>query len=129
MKFDTAMALHWWSHVPNELRSDFLKGLLMRLLPGSTLLMIDQSHVDGFSEPESRLDPFGNRYEMRTLNDGRRYEIIKNYPEDEELRSAVGAVLTEVEVIRLRHFWALKAVFGGASAELAKSSGRNIGAE
>jgi SAM-dependent methyltransferase len=108
--FDAVMAHHWWSHLPRQLHIDFLHGLASRLAPGSTVLMIDQSYVAGFSEPESNRDNFGNRYEMRTLIDGRRYEIIKNYPDDEELKAAVGRVCSEVEVTRLRYFWALKAV-------------------
>ena len=105
--FDLAMAHHWWSHVPKERQRDFLEGIAIGLRAGTKLLMIDQCYVAGFSGDQARVDGHGNRYEPRTLHDGTKFEIIKNYPSDTEIRAALSAFCSDIQIVRLRYFWAL----------------------
>ena len=107
--FDVGMAHLWWSHIEIQKRRNFLIHLASRLRPRATLLMIDQVHVDGFSIPASRWDRHGNRYERRTLRNGRTYEVVKNYSGAEELRKSFNVVCSDVRVTRLKYFWALQA--------------------
>lgn len=107
--FDAVMAHLWWSHVPVGRRRDCLLVWLSRLRPGSRLMMIDQSYVRGFSIPGCRISDGGDRYEWRSLADGSVYEILKNYPSDEEIEAALGEFCQEIDVVRLRHFWAVSA--------------------
>jgi SAM-dependent methyltransferase len=108
LQFEVAMAHLWWSHVERQRRKELLLHLSSKLEPKGTLLMIDQNFVPGFSAEESRRDKSGNRYEIRTVGTGSRFEIIKNYPSAGDLRNSLEAVCCHIQVIRLRYFWAVR---------------------
>jgi SAM-dependent methyltransferase len=112
--FDVGMAHMWWSHVEKERQLDFLSQFVARLKPASVVLMIDQTYVEGICGPISRQDEWGNQYELRRLGDGSTYEIVKNYPTDEELLVNFAPFSDDVRIMRLRHFWALSAHNVGA---------------
>ncbi len=107
--FDAGMAHMWWSHVEKQRQLEFLSHFTGRLEPEAVILMIDQTYVEGICTPASRLDEWGNQYALRTLRNGSTYEIVKNYPSDEELRASFAHFSNDVRVMRLRHFWALSA--------------------
>jgi ubiquinone/menaquinone biosynthesis C-methylase UbiE len=107
--FDAGMAHLWWSHVEKQRRQEFLSHFVARLQPRAILVMIDQNYVEGLSGPVSRRDGWGNQYAVRKLENGMIFEIIKNYPNDEELRDSLAGHCEDVRITRLRHFWALGA--------------------
>jgi ubiquinone/menaquinone biosynthesis C-methylase UbiE len=106
--FGAGMAHLWWSHVDKLREHQFLRGFTSRLLPGAELLMIDQRYVDGYSMPAFRRDRAGNRYELRSLENGRVFQIIKNYPTPEQLQATMSHFCEEVQITSLRYFWALR---------------------
>jgi demethylmenaquinone methyltransferase/2-methoxy-6-polyprenyl-1,4-benzoquinol methylase len=108
-RFDVGMAHLWWSHVEKQRQPRFLDDFAARLAPRATLLMIDQNHVTGFTDPTLRRDRLGNRYELRSLDDGAVFQIVKNFPSDAELRASVSGVCDDIEIVRLRYFWSLRA--------------------
>ena len=71
--------------------------------------MIDQIYVEGICPTVSRYDEWHNRYELRALQDGAIYEIVKNYPSDEELLASFAQFGKDIRIMRLNHFWALSA--------------------
>jgi SAM-dependent methyltransferase len=107
--FDAGMAHLWWSHVDKKRQQSFLSHLVSRLQPRARLLLIDQRYVRGFSIFASRRDLHGNRYERRTLANGRVHEIIKNYPTERQLRASFAPLCDDVAIVQLRYFWALRA--------------------
>jgi SAM-dependent methyltransferase len=109
--FDVGMAHLWWSHVEKQGQQQFLLHFASRLRSGATLLMIDETYLKGFNRPAFRRDRLGNRYELRTLDNGRVYQIVKNYPTEEDLRQSVADICDAICVTQLRHFWALHARF------------------
>jgi ubiquinone/menaquinone biosynthesis C-methylase UbiE len=112
MRFDLAMAHLWWSHVRIERREEFLASLAAHLVPGATLLMIDQIFCKSLCVPAWRRDKWGNRYELRTLQSGT-YEILKNYPRPEKIVSGLSRFFEGIEIQRLRYFWAVRARMRG----------------
>jgi ubiquinone/menaquinone biosynthesis C-methylase UbiE len=107
--FDVGMAMLWWSHVDIRKRAGFLNQFASWLMPGSLILMIDQFYVEGLSNPISRTDQWSNQYTVRTLTTGVSYEIIKNYPTDDELRDTFSELCEDITVSRLSEFWTLSA--------------------
>src|SRR5262245_23385584 len=107
--FDAGMAHLWWSHVERQRLRSFLSHFASRLSPGATVLMIDQLYVEGLCSPICRKDSWGNQYTIRQLKDGRAYEIIKSFPEPGEAEDSLGEICQNINVVRLRHFWALSA--------------------
>jgi 2-polyprenyl-3-methyl-5-hydroxy-6-metoxy-1,4-benzoquinol methylase len=108
-RFDAGMAHFWWSHVERERQHAFLSAFMTRLEPDATVVMIDQIYVEGICPVMSRHDERDNRYELRTLQDGAVYEIVKNYPTDEELAASFAPFADDIRIMRLDHFWALSA--------------------
>jgi SAM-dependent methyltransferase len=107
--FDVGMAHLWWSHVEKQRQQEFLSGFIGRLKRDALVLMIDQIYVEGICPQVSRYDECNNRYELRKLQSGAIYEIVKNYPTDEELRNSFAPFSEEIQILRLHHFWALSA--------------------
>jgi len=108
-RFDVGMAHLWWSHVPKQRQQEFLSHFVSRLQPRAALLMIDQVYVNGFSYPMSRRGRHGDRYELRVLGNGKTHQIVKNYPETEELQQSLAEVCDEIRITRLHYFWAVSA--------------------
>jgi len=104
-QFNAVLAAFWWSHLPRERLTAFLDGLRPALQPGAVVIFIDNIFVPGNSTPLSRTDDLGNTYQQRSLDDGRSFEVLKNYPTDEELRGAVGGWLERIELKRLDYYW------------------------
>jgi len=107
--FNIGMAHLWWSHVGKQRRDKFLSHFISRLQPGASILMIDQTFVPSRCTPISRRDQWGNLLTLRTLKNGMRYEIIKNYPTAEELRQSFEPFCDNIAIVWLDHFWALSA--------------------
>jgi hypothetical protein len=107
--FDAGMAHLWWSHVEKQRRREFLAHFAAHLQPDALVLMIDQTYVEGLTPPIVRQDEGGNQYSLRKLANGSTYEIVKNYPGDEELHENFAGICDRISIMRLDHFWALSA--------------------
>jgi SAM-dependent methyltransferase len=104
-QFDTAFIGFFWSHVPRASLPRFLTGLHARLGPDARVIVLDNRYVPGSSTPVSRTGPDGDTFQRRTLNDGRSYEIVKNFPARGQFTADIAAVATDVEWTQLPYFW------------------------
>jgi SAM-dependent methyltransferase len=109
--FDVGMAHMWWSHIERKRRRKFLTGLGARLKPRATLLLIDQIHVKGLCSPITGRDEDGNELTLRELDNGSSYQIIKNFPSPDELRTCLDGICDDVEIKCYQHFWSVSATF------------------
>lgn len=92
--FTAAFAQFWWSHIPHRRLNTFLTVLHGKLAPGSQVLFMDSlpwEHDGG-----RRIDEEGDLIEERTLRDGRRFEIVKNFPRQDEVRHALKDLADDV---------------------------------
>ena len=103
--FDAALAAHWWSHVDRREQLEFFDALHRRLAPGSRVLLLDNRFVVGSSTPVARIDAHGNTYQVRHLDDGATYEVMKNFPEAGELQATLGALADVVTFVELDYYW------------------------
>jgi SAM-dependent methyltransferase len=110
-RFDVGMAHLWWSHVRKQDQHRFLSHFASRLRAGATLLMIDQNDVPDLGTPISRRDSDGNSYQLRWLDNGERFEVVKNYPDHAELERSVGQACDDIRILQLTYFWAVCARF------------------
>jgi protein-L-isoaspartate O-methyltransferase len=104
-EFDTAFVGFFWSHV---LRGDlprFVAGLRARMGPGARLVVLDNRYVPGSNHPISRTTEAGDTYQRRTLNDGRSFEILKNFPDRVQFTADVAGVADDVRWTQLRYYW------------------------
>jgi SAM-dependent methyltransferase len=104
--FDAAFAGFWISHIPRKDVRRFLEGLDRRLPVGSRVMLADNRYVEGSNWPITRTDTAGNTYQRRRLDDGREYEVLKNFLPATELRELIrdsGGVQTEIG--ELTYYW------------------------
>ena len=101
-RFDGALAVFWWSHIPRERIGEFLASLHARLAPGARVVLMDNRFVEGSSTPISEIDAQGNTYQLRRLGDGSQIRVLKNFPVEAELRSHLPSSLN---VEMLEYYW------------------------
>ncbi len=103
--FDAAFAGFWWSHLPRHKVAEFLASLHARLKPGAKVVLLDNLHVAGSSTPISRKSSHGDTYQRRQLSNGSVYEVLKNFPTQDELLSDLVSVATNVRYLALDFYW------------------------
>jgi SAM-dependent methyltransferase len=105
--FSACFAGLWWSHIKRQDQAAYLERLRGLLGKDALLVLLDSVHVEGSSLPIARTDLEGNTFQIHTLSDGRRPEIIKNFPTDSALRKKLAASVKDIRIARLEHFWML----------------------
>ena len=88
-----AFAHWWWSHIPKSRIQSFLATLHSKLIPGALVLFADQLLYESQSR---RSDPEGDLLEERALPDGRTFEIVKNFPTEQELREYLAGIANNI---------------------------------
>jgi SAM-dependent methyltransferase len=104
-KFSGAFAGLWVSHVPKQDLPRFFNSLNQCLKPGATVLLLDNSEAQCERLPVSYTDDMGNSYQDRELDDGSLHRVLKNFPGESELRSALAADVCDIKYRQLDHFW------------------------
>jgi len=95
--FTGAFAADWLSHVPRGRLGEFLRTLHDHLRDGAPVVFVGIAHRDHPDLTPYREDEDGNLICRRTLPDGRAFDVVKNYPTEDELRCIVGDAGCAVE--------------------------------
>jgi demethylmenaquinone methyltransferase/2-methoxy-6-polyprenyl-1,4-benzoquinol methylase len=104
-RFDAALAIFWWSHIPLDRIADFLSSLHRRLEPGARVVMMDNTYIDGSSTPIAERDAGGNTYQLRKLADGSENRVLKNFPTESDLRTALAPHAAKFSYRPLDYYW------------------------
>jgi demethylmenaquinone methyltransferase/2-methoxy-6-polyprenyl-1,4-benzoquinol methylase len=104
-RFDAALAVFWWSHVPRSRLAAFLSSLHGRLDPGARVLFMDNCYVEGSSTPIAQRDAEGNSYQLRRLADGSENRVLKNFPTESELRADLAPHARSLSYRALEYYW------------------------
>jgi SAM-dependent methyltransferase len=83
--FDGGLAFTWFSHIPRHRIDSFLRGFHRVLKQGSRVIVADNVYIPGLGGELISKDDDENTYKLRTLKDGSRFVIVKNYFTLEEL--------------------------------------------
>ena len=107
---DCVFAAHWYSHLKLNEQQAFFEAVHTCLKPGGCLIMLDNKYVSGSSTSISRTDTIGNTYQRRPLKDGSTYEVLKNFPTQEQLHQSGTAFAFAVQAdtdlkLELHHYW------------------------
>jgi len=110
-RFDAGLAGLWLSPVDLVRMDEFLRAFHSHLAPGAAVQMFDERATDERPNPPARrVDNAGNRYEMRRLQDGERFEIVKNLLDRARLEALIGPYATSLACHELQYFWLLEYV-------------------
>lgn len=104
-RFDGALAIFWWSHIPLTRIDAFLDSLHARLEPGARVVMMDNRYIDGSSTPIAGRDEDGNTYQRRRLSDGSENRVLKNFPPENDLRRALTPHVRAFSYEALEYYW------------------------
>lgn len=117
-RFDGGLAALWLSHVDLARLDGFLRAFHSHLRPGATVFMFDERVGDERERrsPTSRTDAAGNRYEMRRLESGAQFEIVKNTFDGASLDRAIGPYAAGLVYRELRNFWTLEYAVADSAA-------------
>lgn len=103
--FDAAFVGFFWSHVDRDDLDRFLVGVIERLDPGAVVVVVDNTYVEGSNHPITRTDAVGNTYQRRRLEDGRAWEVRKNFPADGEVEDRLARHGVMATVTSMTYFW------------------------
>lgn len=106
--FNACLAAFWWSHIPRARLPVFLQALRSSLQPGAQVVFIDNRYVHGSSTPIHRTDEQGDSFQLRKLADGAEHEVLKNFPDREELIKAAEHFGANAMVDELQYYWILR---------------------
>ena len=86
----------------------FLQNFNQALCPGAKVVLIDNRFVEGGNTPISKQDTDGNTYQIRSLADGSKHCVMKNFLRQVELLEAVAGIAEDVCFHEWQYFWALE---------------------
>lgn len=92
-----------FSHIPKRDRHACIDTINSYVVPGGVVALIDNNPI---TETDG-VDAEGNQLRVRTLEDGTKHEIIKNYPTEDELRALLEGRASGVSFTNLKYFWIL----------------------
>jgi ubiquinone/menaquinone biosynthesis C-methylase UbiE len=107
-RLEAGFAGFWFSHVPKSRVREFLTNFNASLMPGAKVVLLDNRFVEGSSSPISEQDEEGNTYQSRYLSSGVKHRVLKNFPDETELRAAVEGIGTNVKYKTWSYFWAFE---------------------
>lgn len=106
--FDAGLACFWLSHLPRDRMVAFLEHFGDQLESNSLVVLADNRFVPGSNHRISRVDGARNTYQNRMLRDGQTFEILKNFPDADELtQMATESGGHQAEVTLLEYYWLL----------------------
>lgn len=104
-ELDAAFAGFWFSHVPRRRQREFLEGLGRALLPGARVVLLDNFFVPGKSSPIAERDADGDTYQARRLKNGSVHRVLKNFPEEQELRNLISGLGAAPAYRHFGYYW------------------------
>jgi 2-polyprenyl-3-methyl-5-hydroxy-6-metoxy-1,4-benzoquinol methylase len=96
-RFDVVFASDWWSHMPKRALPMFFDSVIGKLKSASTAIFVDMSFREYFRQEPCHYDSDDNRVSHRLLPNGSAYEVVKNFPDEAELRRFFSAYAGDVD--------------------------------
>ncbi len=82
---DVTFAADFFSHIPIPKVGLFIRSAANRLRSGGTIIVLDMLPHEGLEIDKHQYDDDGNFYCLRTLPNGERFRVIKNFPDQVQL--------------------------------------------
>lgn len=111
-KYDGLFAGFIWSHILIQDLDNFILNMSKLITKEGDLVFIDSKQVEGgvhAMENISRIDLYGNTFQTRKLENGKQFEVLKNFPDHSFLINKLEGISTDIRILDLKHYWILHA--------------------
>lgn len=96
--YDAVVCTFWLSHIPHERLAAFLAVVATALRPGGTVFVVDGQREPLGTAADQRLPEGEAQVMTRRLNDGRAFQIVKNFHDPATLTARCAAAGLDVTV-------------------------------
>ena len=96
-----------WSHIKIQELPEFINLVKGQVVKDGIAVFIDNTYVKGSSTPISLKDKAGNTYQNRTLDNGKDYLVLKNFPTEKFIKKLLKGKAEDIRFIRLKYYWTL----------------------
>lgn len=110
-QYDCIFFSYWLSHVPHERFADFWQRTKRMLKPNGRIILIDSLRTPLSTAVNHELQPPEDPIQVRKLNDGQQFKIIKIYYTPEELTARLGELGLRAELQRTKDYFLYGSVF------------------
>jgi demethylmenaquinone methyltransferase/2-methoxy-6-polyprenyl-1,4-benzoquinol methylase len=107
-KYESLFGGFIWSHIPLQDLNGFLDTIHKHVIPGGIIVLMDNNYVEGSSLPITERDANGNTYQTRSLENGSRHKVLKNFPTQDYIIQLLKDKSSDIEFINLEYYWILK---------------------
>ena len=106
-KYDSIFSGFWFSHIPKTRINNFLDLIHGKLKEKGLVVFMDNLYVEGSNSAISGFDDEGNSYQLRKLQDNSRFEVLKNFYTESELKDRFGNYSDKIAIDNLKYYWIL----------------------
>lgn len=104
-EFNAACANFWFSHIPKSRILEFIEGLHKKLGKGSIVFIADNVYIPGIGGELMSKHDEEDTYKVRELLNGDKYEILKNYYSEDDLKNIFGQFSDNLQIKIGSCFW------------------------
>jgi demethylmenaquinone methyltransferase/2-methoxy-6-polyprenyl-1,4-benzoquinol methylase len=97
-EYDLVAFAFWLSHVPPESLDSFLRKVCRAVRAGGHIFMVDSRLAQTSTATDRPIAQHGEPFQVRTLNDGREFKIVKVFYEPESLQAKFAAAGFQADV-------------------------------
>ncbi|MBS1511229.1 MAG: class I SAM-dependent methyltransferase [Bacteroidetes bacterium] len=97
-----------WSHIYLQQLPQFIATTHNYVIPGGTVVFMDNKFVEGSNLPVTATDEQGNTFQTRSLANGSTHVICKNFPSKNFVLEQLKGVADEIRFIDLEYYWIVK---------------------
>jgi 2-polyprenyl-3-methyl-5-hydroxy-6-metoxy-1,4-benzoquinol methylase len=96
-----------WSHIKKQDISSFIDTVHSFVEPGGVVVFTDNNYVEDSSRPITETDEQGNTYQERVLENGKKYNVIKNFPVESEFFELLKDRAEGIKFLSFKYYWVL----------------------
>lgn len=106
-KFESLFGGFIWSHILLQDLDQFLSTVSSLVVPGGTIVFMDNLFVEGSNHPITQQDEHGNTYQTRKLEDQSSHLVLKNFPTEAFIREKLKELAADIQFFNLTYYWIL----------------------
>lgn len=97
-RYDVIFFSFWLSHVPTQRFAGFWQMVANALTEKGRVFFIDSRHVESSTATDHRLAPADSQIQVRRLNDGRTYQIVKIFYDQTQLAADLAKIGWQINI-------------------------------